>query len=160
MGVSGCGKTSVGQALAERLPLTFIDGDTLHPDSNISKMASGLPLRDDDRMPWLQKVGTALEETPGVVVVGCSALQRKYRDQILKHAQEPVQFLHLAASYEVLRDRVNSRKGHFMPQSLLDSQFAALENLASDELGVSINIAQSFDAVVQQAETHIRNTML
>jgi carbohydrate kinase (thermoresistant glucokinase family) len=151
MGVSGCGKTSVGERLAERRALTFIDGDALHPQANIDKMASGTPLDDADRAPWLARVGAALAETPGPVVIGCSALKRAYRDQIRAAAGAPVCFLHLAAPKEVLRARVADRPGHFMPAALLDSQFAALEALAPDETGQVIDIDQPFDKVVEDA---------
>ena len=156
MGVSGCGKSSVGQGLAERCLMTFMDGDDLHPQANIDKMSSGQPLTDDDREPWLNLVGKALAETPGPVVIACSALKRKYRDIIRSHLSEPVQFLHLHASQEVLLARVNEREGHFMPPSLLQSQFDALEPLGPNEAGTVIDIAQDLPAVIEQTERYVR----
>jgi len=129
MGVSGCGKTSVGTALAERLGLTFIDGDDLHPASNVAKMASGIPLDDSDRAPWLADVGRTLGR---------------------------VHFLHLSAPQEVLQRRVDARQGHFMPPALLASQYQALEPLEADELGQDIDISLSFDSVVAQSEAYIK----
>lgn len=145
MGVSGCGKTSVGQALRG---LSFIDADDLHPAANVAKMASGAPLTDEDRGPWLDRVGQALRDTSGPVVMACSALRRRYRARILSSAGEPVWFLHLDAPKPVLVDRLAARKGHFMPPSLLDSQFAALEPLGGDEPGQTIDIARPLDAVI------------
>ena len=139
MGVSGCGKTSVGEALAELAGVSFIDGDNLHPETNIKKMASGQPLDDADRKPWLADVGRTLGAHEGGIAVGCSALKRIYRDWIRAEAGE-VHFLHLDAPRDVLAERVADRPGHFMPASLLDSQFAALERLGADEAGRGIDI--------------------
>ena len=159
MGVSGCGKTSVGEAIAERLPVTFIDGDALHPQSNIDKMASGRPLDDDDRAPWLQQVGERLRETGGVVAIGCSALKRSYRDIIRQTAGGPVMFLHLHAQKSVLEDRVNAREGHFMPPSLLESQFATLEMLGPDEDGKVIDIDAPLPEVIAAVEQQVTEHM-
>lgn len=160
MGVSGCGKSSVGRVLSILCDMTFIDGDDLHPQSNIAKMASGQALDDADRVPWLEEVGAALAQTPGPVVIGCSALKRQYRDIIRNHVPEPVRFLHLDAAPRVLLARVNGRSGHFMPPSLLESQFEALEGLAAGELGARINIAQPFLGVIGQSESYVRETMI
>ena len=151
MGVSGCGKSSVGEALSAETKVTFMDGDALHPTSNIEKMSRGEPLDDTDRAPWLVQVGQALAQRKGPIVVGCSALKRKYRDIIRENAAEPVYFLHLDAPHKVLAQRMSEREGHFMPASLLDSQFAALEPLAPDEDGALIDIAQPISAVIAQA---------
>lgn len=159
MGVSGCGKTSVGTALAEQVGLTFIDGDDLHPASNVAKMASGIPLDDADRAPWLADVGRTLAYGDGVTAIGCSALRRVYRDQIRGQVGGPVYFLHLSAPQEVLQRRVDARKGHFMPPALLVSQYAALEPLEADELGQDIDISQSFDTVVAQSEAYIKGIL-
>ncbi len=155
MGVSGCGKTSIGQALAAQGGISFLDGDDLHPAENIAKMSRGEPLDDDDRRPWLIKVGHALAQQEGRVVIGCSALKRRYRDLIRENAGEPVAFLHLAAPKPVLAKRVANRPGHFMPSSLLDSQFEALEQLQPDEDGAVIDIDRTFNAVVAQARRQI-----
>lgn len=156
MGVSGCGKSSVGEALAEATGLTFIDGDDLHPPSNIAKMSAGTPLDDADRAPWLKAVGQALAREDGSVAIGCSALKRAYRDIIRAEAVEEVHFLHLAAPKAVLAKRVAARKGHFMPPALLDSQYAALEQLEADETGTVLDIAQPLDKVVGDAVAYVR----
>lgn len=160
MGVSGCGKSSVGTALSVLCGMDFIDGDDLHPKENIEKMASGVPLDDDDRAPWLMRVGQALADSDGPIVIGCSALKARYRNWIRRQVPEPVRFLHLDAPKEVLAARVSGREGHFMPPALLDSQFEALERLGSGELGAEIDIAKPYDAVVAQSEGYVRETML
>ena len=159
MGVSGCGKTSLGVALSEQLAVSFIDGDDLHPQSNIDKMASGQALNDDDRAPWLAKVGSALADADGPVAIGCSALKRMYRDQIRNAAGKPVSFLHLDAPKHVLQKRVTEREGHFMPPALLDSQFAALEPLQADEFGTQIDISKTFPDVLEQSVAYVRETL-
>jgi carbohydrate kinase (thermoresistant glucokinase family) len=156
MGVAGCGKSSVGEALAERCGIEFVDGDTLHPKSNIEKMSSGTPLDDGDRAPWLSRVGRTLAEAKGPIVIGCSALKVKYRDLIRREVSEPVMFLHLDAPQPVLARRMASRTGHFMPPALLDSQFAALEPLGPQEAGAVIDIDAPLEQVVSEAEAHVR----
>ena len=150
MGVSGSGKSVVGAALAQRLRVPFGDADDLHPAANIAKMSAGEALDDDDRRPWLEAIGVWLagQDVEGGVI-GCSALKRKYRDQLRHHAPRAV-FLHLDGSRDVIARRQASRPGHFMPTSLLTSQFATLERLAPDEAGVVIDVDQSVDAIVQQ----------
>ena len=160
MGVSGCGKSSVGTALSVTCGMEFIDGDDLHPEQNIEKMASGQPLDDDDRNPWLARVGETLARYDGPVVIGCSALKKKYRDAIRRHVPEPVRFLHLDAPRDVLASRVAGRAGHFMPTSLLDSQFDALERLGNEELGAEIDISKSYESVVAQSESYVKETMI
>lgn len=155
MGVSGCGKTSVGEALAARTGVAFVDGDALHPAANIEKMSRGAPLNDADRAPWLRLVGAELGKADGPIAIGCSALKRSYRDMIRAGAGGAVGFLHLHADKAVLLERVNSRDGHFMPPSLLDSQFAALEPLEPDETGCVIDIAQPLEAVVRACQTYV-----
>ncbi|MEP5729718.1 MAG: gluconokinase [Sulfitobacter sp.] len=159
MGVSGCGKTSVGMALSKGLGIGFVDGDDLHPDANIQKMAQGDPLNDTDRAPWLVRVGQTLAAHTDPIAVGCSALKKNYRDIIRLLAKEPVHFLHLDAPKFVLAQRVLAREDHFMPTSLLDSQFDALEPLSPDELGRSIDISVPFDDVVRAAKTYVKETI-
>lgn len=147
MGVAGCGKSSVGAALAPLVGARYLDGDDLHPQSNIDKMKAGIPLTDDDRAPWLAEVGRLLAPE-GRLIVGCSALKRRYRDIIREAAAAPVVFVHLAGSRELIGGRMAARKGHFMPESLLDSQFAALEPPGPDEASVYADIALPLDALV------------
>lgn len=160
MGVSGCGKSSIGEALSAVCGMDFIDGDTLHPAMNVEKMSRGTPLDDDDRVPWLEQIGQVLAQEAGPVVIGCSALKKKYRDVIRKQVPEPVHFLHLDAPRAVLQKRVSERSGHFMPTSLLDSQFDALECLDADEWGSQIDIVPPFPEVIAQAEKCVRETMI
>lgn len=159
MGVTGCGKSTVGAALAQACDMTFVDGDDLHPPANIAKMASGVPLDDDDRRPWLGDVGQTLARTDGPAVIGCSALKRAYRDIIRSNASEAVGFIHLDAKREVFAERLQAREGHFMPAGLLDSQIATLEPLGDDEAGQRIDIAQSVEDVVAQAAAYVREKM-
>ena len=146
MGVSGCGKSSVGAGLAARLGLNYRDGDDLHPPENVAKMRAGMPLTDGDRWPWLDRVGQVLlADAP--VIVGCSALKRVYRDRIRTAAGGPVTIVHLAGSQEVIAARMALRQGHYMPLSLLDSQFAALEPPAAEE-AITVSIDQPLEALV------------
>jgi gluconokinase len=148
MGVSGCGKSSVGAALATAIGGQFIDGDDLHPEANVAKMASGQPLNDTDRAPWLVRVGQALRGQDGRIIIGCSALKRRYRDTIRSEAGQQVIFLYLSGSPQVLAARMAARTGHFMPPSLLDSQLAALEPPMQDEASVQVDIDQTPKAIV------------
>jgi gluconokinase len=149
MGVSGSGKSTVGAALAQRLAVPFVDADDLHPAANIAKMSRGEPLDDEDRRPWLETIGRWLAEHPGGGVVSCSALKRSYRDQLRLHVPE-LELLHLQGGREVIARRQASRPGHFMPASLLASQFATLEPLEPDERGLVIDVDQSVDRIVSQ----------
>ena len=149
MGVSGSGKSTVGAALAQRLRVPFADADDFHPPANIKKMTAGQPLNDDDRYPWLEAIGEWLAVRCGDGgVMSCSALKRKYRDQLRRHCPEAV-FLHRAGSLEVSGKRQSSRPGHFMPASLLASQFETLEPLESDEAGVAVDVDQDIDGIVE-----------
>ncbi|MBW0012117.1 MAG: gluconokinase [Mycobacterium sp.] len=147
MGVSGSGKSTVGAALARRLRVPFVDADTLHPSANIAKMAAGEPLDDDDRQPWLQSVGEWLAAHRDGGVVSCSALKRRYRD-VLRANCPSVQFFHLSGSADSIGRRLAARSGHFMPATLLRSQFDALEPLGADEAGATVDADQGVDAIV------------
>jgi gluconokinase len=147
MGVSGSGKTTVGVALARRLGVPFADADSFHPAANVAKMAAGTPLDDDDRRPWLDAVGHWLADHDDGVM-SCSALKRRYRDQLRSHRTD-IAFLHLTGSPELIGARQAGRPGHFMPASLLKSQFDALEPLAPDEYGMSIDVGHSVDTIVE-----------
>ena len=149
MGVSGSGKSTVGAAIAQRLRVPFADADDFHPQANIDKMSAGTPLDDHDRRPWLDAIGEWLAAHPEGAVMSCSALKRSYRDRLRHHAPH-VRFLHLAGTPEVIAARMAGRPGHFMPASLLHSQFTTLEPLAPDEAGLTLDIDQSVDDVVQQ----------
>lgn len=149
MGVAGSGKSVVGMALAERLGATYVDGDDLHPPENIAKMSRGEPLTDQDRRPWLIRVGRKLAQSEGVVVIGCSALKRRYRDLIRREAHGAVAFVHLSGSKRLITARMAARTGHFMPTSLIDSQFAALEPPAKDENAVTVDIDQTISKIVE-----------
>ena len=148
MGVAGCGKTSVGLALAERLGIPYRDGDDLHPATNVEMMRQGQPLTDADRWPWLDRVASLLA-TEAPVIIGCSALKRVYRDRIRGGAGGPVRFVHLDGSRALIAARMTARQGHYMPLSLLDSQFAALEPPGLDE-ALRVSIDQPLGALVAQ----------
>lgn len=157
MGVAGCGKTSIGEALAAKLGWRFVDGDALHPAANIRKMESGIPLDDDDRYPWLQLVGETLRDNPGTIAIGCSALKRIYRDQIRDAAGSDICFIFLDGSRELIESRMAKREGHFMPLSLLDSQFAALEPpRPTEENVVRIDIDGSLATIIEAIETALK----
>jgi gluconokinase len=149
MGVAGSGKSAVGAALAARLGAAYVDGDDLHPRQNIEKMSRGEPLTDEDRWPWLALVGRRLAEPDGILIVGCSALKRRYRDLIRQEAHAPVTFVHLSGSKELIAARVATRTGHFMPASLLDSQFAALEPPGDDEDAITVDIDKPLEHIVE-----------
>ena len=155
MGVSGCGKSTIAAALAEELGAVYIDGDLLHPAGNIDKMSAGIPLTDEDRWPWLDHFATCIASTAGPVVGACSALRRIYRDHITAQAGEPVLFVHLSGSRDLIGKRMAARDGHFMPPSLLDSQFATLEIPEPDENAVSIDISGNTEEIVQQVCLHL-----
>lgn len=148
MGVSGSGKSTVGMALAQRLRVPFAEADDFHSPANIAKMTAGEPLEDADRYPWLEAIGEWLAKHPGGAVASCSALKRKYRDQLRRRCAD-LEFVHLAGARQVIANRQVARSGHFMPTSLLASQFATLEPLGPDERGVTIDVDQSVDSVVE-----------
>ncbi len=156
MGVSGSGKSSVGEALGERLAIPFRDADAFHPQANIDKMTAGIPLTDADRWPWLDAIGKALHDAGDGLVVACSALKRIYRDRLRQAAGRPVTFVWLDGSQETIAKRMSGRKGHFMPPSLLDSQFATLEPPASDEQVIRVSIELPLDKEVDAAVAALR----
>ncbi len=162
MGVSGSGKSSVGIAIARQLNIKFIDGDDLHPRANIQKMASGHPLNDDDRAPWLERlndVSYSLRHKNEVGIIVCSALKRRYRDR-LREGNESMLFLYLEGSFDVILERLKARAGHFMPTELLKSQFEALEVPAEDETDViRVDISGTFDEVVERSVEALRKVL-
>lgn len=151
MGVASCGKTSVGELLAEKLSAHFIEGDRLHPAANVAKMSAGNPLTDEDRWPWLKAVGESLAGREPAVA-SCSALKRVYREAIAKAAQRPVYFIYLHGAKELLEQRIGARKGHFMPASLLESQLATLQIPAPDEMALKLDITFAANELADQAK--------
>lgn len=160
MGVSATGKTSVATEMAARLGCDFIEGDSHHPPANIAKMEAGVPLTDEDRMPWLKALAEllAVRDCAGrSTVLTCSALRRAYRD-VLRTAVPggEIFFVHLSASIDVLRDRMSQRTKHFMPTSLLQSQFDTLEPLEADEAGAMVDVTPPLEDVVSEAVNLVR----
>ena len=151
MGVAGSGKSSVGEAVAEHLAMPFRDADEFHPPANIAKMSAGIPLTDEDRWPWLDAIGRALHEADGNLIVACSALRRSYRERLTRAAGRPVIFLWLDGSKETIGARMAHRQHHFMPTSLLDSQFATLEPPGADELVARVSVEPPLGEVVTAA---------
>jgi carbohydrate kinase (thermoresistant glucokinase family) len=156
MGVAGSGKTTVAELLTSRLGWVSAEADEFHSKANIDKMASGIPLTDEDRWPWLRAIRSWLDEQEAAgrrAVVTCSALKRAYRD-ILSGPKHDVTFVHLTGSAELIAERMQHRKGHFMPPSLLPSQFQTLEALGPDENGIQVDISgtpeQITDEIIQR----------
>ena len=157
MGVTATGKTTVATEVAEELGCEYIEGDELHPSQNIAKMEQGVPLTDEDRWPWLQAIAelVAVKDLEGTsTVVTCSALKRSYRD-VLQGAA-PTFFVHLEAPFEVLEKRMQHRTKHFMPTTLLQSQFDTLEELGDDEAGTVIDVSPPLDEVVEESVNAVR----
>jgi gluconokinase len=153
MGVSSSGKSTVGQAIARRLHAPFLDGDGYHPEANVEKMRAGIALTDEDRWPWLESLATALHEAANkkdAAVGACSALRRSYRDFLVEKAGEPILFVYLDGSKEVIGERMARRKHEYMPPSLLDSQFATLEipDPATENVLV-VPVTDSVDKITQ-----------
>lgn len=152
MGVSGSGKTTIAQRLSRKLGWQYQEGDALHPPSNVAKMSSGTPLTDADRLPWLHKIAARIEEwrAAGVSgVVTCSALKRSYRDIIAGNRPDVV-VVYPKGSQALIAGRMAERKGHFMPASLLDSQFRILEEPSPDENAITVDIDRAPDAIVDE----------
>jgi gluconokinase len=158
MGVSGSGKSTIADKLAERLGWTFEDGDRFHPKSNVAKMSAGVPLTDEDRWPWLQAIADEIDRvcTAGEhAVIACSALKRAYRD-VLVHGRSDVRIVYLKGTQELIASRLAQRKGHFMPPGLLDSQFKTLEPPNQSEHPVTVSIDASVDAIVDDIVRQLR----
>lgn len=150
MGVSGSGKTTIGEVLAARLGWRYEDADTFHPAANVAKMSAGQPLTDEDRWPWLKAIAAEIDrvcETGGHVVIGCSALRRVYRD-ILVHGRTDIRIVYLAGSQQLIAGRLSRRQGHFMPAALLASQFRTLEPPGEAEHALTVSIDAPVDAIV------------
>ncbi|MBT2542323.1 gluconokinase [Streptomyces sp. ISL-44] len=157
MGVAGTGKTTVGRLLAEALALPYAEGDAFHPAANVAKMSAGTPLDDADRWPWLDAIGDWIRGRAGLGggVVAASALKRSYRDRLRTAAPEAV-FVHLTGARALVEQRMAARTGHFMPAVLLDSQFATLEPLQEDELGVVVDVSGSPEDITERALAALR----
>jgi gluconokinase len=156
MGVAGSGKSTIGEALADALGCAYLDGDAYHPEANIKKMERGEPLNDADRWPWLETFARELAGRQGQIVGGCSSLKRAYRNRIRSSAGEPVCFIYLQGSKDLIRWRIEARTGHFMPPSLLDSQFATLEEPAPDENAISVGIELPTSEIVEEIIAKLR----
>lgn len=157
MGVCGCGKTTIGRKLADRLDAAFIEGDELHPAGNKNKMAAGIALDDADREPWLDAIAAkAAELLPGApcLVVTCSALKRSYRDR-LRVADDDLTLVHLTGAKSLLQSRMSERRGHFMPAGLLDSQLATLQVPEADETAINLDVAGQPDTIVEHAHRFV-----
>lgn len=155
MGVSGCGKSTVGQKIAERLGCAFRDGDEFHSDANRAKMHAGIPLNDDDRKPWLESIRAYMDETTSggrSLVVACSALKQRYRD-VLRGTGSNTEFVYLKGDFDLLQGRLSARKDHFFNPNLLRSQFDALEEPTD---AIVVDIALPPEAIVDQAVTQLQ----
>ena len=152
MGVSGCGKSEIGRRLAALMGCRHVEGDSYHPDRNIRKMAAGVPLDDEDRRDWLLVlrvlIAGACKHGEGLVI-SCSALKRSYRD-LLREGDPSLQFVHLEGDRELIASRMQARPNHFMPVSLLESQFRDLEPLNEDEAGIRLDIRLPPEEIVRQ----------
>ncbi|MBP2236463.1 gluconokinase [Sinorhizobium kostiense] len=154
MGASGCGKSTIGERLADYLGCPFVEGDSLHSPANVGKMRRGIPLEDADRWPWLDEIGGLLARRPPVVV-SCSALKRSYRERLRAVAGRPITFVFLQGSRATLARRMGGREDHYMPPSLLDSQLATLELPSGETDVVTIEIDQSPERVVALAMSNL-----
>ncbi|WP_431303944.1 gluconokinase [Sediminicoccus sp. BL-A-41-H5] len=155
MGVSGSGKSTIGAQLALALSLPFGDADAFHPPANVRKMSAGTPLTDEDRWPWLDALGAWLAAQTGGGVIACSALKRAYRDR-LRGAVPGLRILHLAGQPALITARQAAREGHFMPPSLMASQFATLEPPAPDEAALVLDITAPPEVLLLQAAAQLR----
>ena len=158
MGVSGSGKTTVAERLAERLGCTYEEGDDHHPEANVEKMRAGIPLDDDDRRPWLEELARWIGEREAAAensVLTCSALKRSYRD-LLRAGNSSVWFAHVAVPQDVLAERLQARTGHYMPPSLLTSQLTTLQPLQPDEPGITVSGTGEPDEVVDEIVEALR----
>jgi gluconokinase len=157
MGVCGCGKTTVGEALAKELGWAFLDADGFHPEANVTKMANGIALTDDDRWPWLDRLVAemrAINARGAHAVLGCSALKQAYRDRLSRAGE--LRWVYLKGDAATIEPRMASRRGHYMPPSLLASQFAALEEPSGT---LVIDIRQDVAAQVAQIATSLQSTV-
>ena len=154
MGVSGCGKTTIGKGLAEHLHLPYYDADDFHPSSNIEKMKKGIPLDDQDRLPWLNTLADQIQtwDSQGGAVLSCSALKESYR-KLLASKSKPINWVYLKGSFELIQSRLEKREGHYMKSGLLQSQFDTLEE---PKYGISISIDNSPETMISTILSNLK----
>lgn len=157
MGVSGSGKSTVGEKLAEALKLPFLEGDSLHPQSNVDKMVAGIPLQDEDRWPWLDQIGERLAAANDGIVVSCSSLKKSYRDRMRAASGGSLMFVFLDGSFDVLHQHMGQRSGHFMPVKMLESQLATLESPVGEALVFRADVADSIEKIVAESLDWVRS---
>lgn len=157
MGVSGSGKSTVGEKLAEALNLPFLEGDSLHPQSNVDKMVAGIPLQDEDRWPWLEQIGERLAAAHDGIVVSCSSLKKSYRDRMRTASGGPLMFVFLDGSFDILHQHMGQRTGHFMPVKMLESQLATLESPVGEALVFRADVADPIEKIVAESLDWIRS---
>lgn len=157
MGVSGSGKSTVGEKLAEALNLPFLEGDSLHPKSNVDKMASGIPLQDEDRWPWLDKIGERMAAAEQGLIVSCSSLKKSYRDRLRAAVSGQLAFVFLDGSFEVLHEHMGHRTGHFMPVTMLESQLATLESPVGEPLVFRADVVDPIEKIVAESLEWLRS---
>lgn len=157
MGVSGSGKSTVGERLAEALHLPFLEGDSLHPQSNVDKMVAGIPLQDDDRWPWLDLIAERLAMAESGIIISCSSLKRSYRERLRKAAHGPLLFIFLDGSFEVLHEHMGHRTGHFMPLAMLESQLATLESPVGEPMVFRADVVDPIEKIVSESLEWIRS---
>ena len=158
MGVSGSGKTTIGEQLAARIGWRYEDADTFHPAANVAKMSAGQPLTDEDRWPWLRAIADEIDRASAVgerVVIGCSALRRVYRD-VLVHGRHDVRIIYLQGTQALIAGRLGERRGHFMPPGLLTSQFGTLEPPTPDEHAVTVSIDAPIKTIVDNILSQLK----
>ncbi|QLB12497.1 gluconate kinase (SKI family) [Bisgaardia hudsonensis] len=162
MGVSSTGKTSIGTEVAKRLKMKFIDGDDLHPRANILKMSQGIPLNDEDRVPWLERINDAafsLEQKNENGIIVCSALKKSYRD-LIRQGNQNISFIFLHGDFDLVLQRMELRKGHFMKADMLKSQFDTLEIPQENESDVIfVDISRSFEDVIYDCVENIEKLL-
>ncbi|KAB0571117.1 gluconokinase [Brucella pituitosa] len=159
MGVSGSGKSTVGEKLASALNLPFLEGDSLHPKANVDKMASGIPLQDEDRWPWLDKIGERLATAENGIIVSCSSLKKSYRDRLRNASRGPLLFVFLDGNFDVLYEHMGHRTGHFMPVAMLESQLATLESPVGEPLVFRADVADPIEKIVAASLNWVQVTV-